>query len=75
MGDGQARHILHGEVRLPFSRGAGIENLSDAGVLHQRQRLPLQIEAYQRGLVIAAGFDDFQRNLPFDGSGLFRQPY
>ena len=74
-GDGQALHILHGKVRLAFGRGTGVENLGDGGVIHHGKRLPLQIEAYQCGLVIAGCFDDLQRNLPFDGSGLFRQPH
>ncbi len=73
-GDRQARHILHGEVRLAFGRGTGVENLGDGRVIHHGQRLPLQIEAYQCGFVVAARFDDLQRNLPFHGSGLFGQP-
>ena len=73
--DGQAHHILHGEIWLTFSSGTGVENLGDGWVVHHGKRLPLQIEAYQCGLVIAARFDNLQRNLPFDWSGLFRQPH
>jgi len=33
-----------------FGRGTGVENLCNRWMVHDRQRLPLEIEALERGL-------------------------
>ena len=42
--NGRARDVLHGEVGPSLGRGAGIENLGDRRMIHQRQCLPLRLE-------------------------------
>jgi hypothetical protein len=74
LGDAQARHILHNQIRLTFGGGTSVKNLGDGRVIHDCQGLPFQIESQQGRAIVAARFEDFQRNLPFDGRRLFGQP-
>ena len=37
--DGQPGDILHDEVRPAFRGGAGVEDLGNCGVVHERERL------------------------------------
>jgi hypothetical protein len=43
--DGNPAHQFHHEVGSPEFRRPGIEHLGDVGMVHQRQRLPLGLEA------------------------------
>ena len=45
LGDRHALDQLHDEVRPAGAGGAGVEHPGDVGVVHQRQRLPLGLEA------------------------------
>ena len=41
---GDARDVLHDEVGPALGRGAGVEDLGDGRMIHQRQCLPLGLE-------------------------------
>src|SRR5262245_31101527 len=67
LGDGDALDQLHDEVR-PTGRGrAGVEDLGDVGVVHQRQRLPLRLEPGQDLGGVQAGLDDLEGDLAAHG--------
>jgi hypothetical protein len=57
-GDGDALDKLHDEVRAAAIRGAGIEHLGDVRVIHDRQGLPLLLEAGNDLGGVHAGLDD-----------------
>ena len=63
VGDGLPGDILHDEVRLAIGRRSGVEHLGDAGMVHDRERLPLGIKALQHGIVVTSDPDKFERNL------------
>ena len=69
------RHVLHREVRPSFRRGARVEHMSDAGVIHERQRLALRFEAGDHLGRVHAGLDDLDRDLSADGTELLCQPH
>ena len=70
----QPGHVLHHEVRLALRRRPGVEYLGDGGMIHDRQRLPLGLEALHQRLVVHPGLDQLQRDLPPHRRSLFRQP-
>ena len=72
--DRQPGHVLHHEVRLALRRRPGVEHLGDGGMIHDRQRLPLRLEALHDRLVVHPGLDQLQRDLPPHRRGLFGQP-
>ena len=45
LGDREAARELHGEEGLPVRGDARVEDARDAGVVHERERLPLRFEA------------------------------
>ena len=45
LGDRLARHELHDEVGAALVGGAGVEHPGDVGMVHQRERLALALEA------------------------------
>jgi len=55
-------------------RDAGVEDLCNRGMRHERQRLALGFESRDDLRGIHARFDDFQRDLAMDGTGLFGEP-
>ena len=65
-----ARHVLHREVRPSRGRRTRIDDVRDARVAHERQRLPLGFEARDDLARIHAGFDDLERHSPHHGFGL-----
>ena len=71
LGDRDAANQFHHEIRSARVRGAGVEHLSDIGVLHHGQGLALGFKAGDDLFGVHPQFDDFQRNLPFDGLRLF----
>ena len=73
-GQRQAVDQLHDEERLAGRREAAVEDLGDVGMVHQRQRLPLLLEALQHGFGVHAGLDQLERHLALDGLGLLGDP-
>src|SRR5262245_39191743 len=67
-----ALHPLHHEVRAARLGRAGVEDLRDAGVVHQREGLPLRLEPRDHLARVHAGLDDLQRDRAADGVGLLR---
>ena len=60
--DGNSQDLLHDEKRAPLVRLAGIEDLRDAGVVHQRQRLPLGVEAGDHLSRVHPRLDELERD-------------
>ena len=54
-------HVIHREERLPAVGRPAVEDLGDALVVHQCQRLPLLLEARDDGLAVHAQLDQLQR--------------
>ena len=67
LGDRDALDQLHDEVGPAGVGGAGVEDLGDVGVVHQRQRLPLGLEAGDDLAGVHARLDDLERDLAADG--------
>jgi hypothetical protein len=54
-------HVLHDEVGAALAGcHAAVEHLRHVGVVHDRQRLPLLLEAGEHGLGVHAGLDDLR---------------
>jgi hypothetical protein len=70
----QSRHVFHHEIRLPLRIGPGVEHLGDGGMVHDRQRLALGLEALHNGFVVHTGFDQLQSDLTPHGRDLIGQP-
>ena len=70
----QPGHVLHHEVRLALWRRPSVKHLGDGGMIHDRQRLPLRLEALHDRLVVHPSLDQLQGNLPPHGRVLFGQP-
>ena len=62
VGDGNALHVLHHEVGAPGLRRTTIEHAGDIGMIHQRQRLALSLEARDDLPRVHAGLDDLERD-------------
>jgi hypothetical protein len=73
-GNRQPGYVLHHKVGLALWRRSGVEYLGDGGMIHDRQRLPLGLEALQYGFVVHPGFDQLQSNLPPHRKDLICQP-
>jgi hypothetical protein len=66
-GDGDALDQLHDEVRPAGFGRAGVEHAGNVLMVHQRQRLPLGLEAGDDLPAVHAGLDDLQGDLAADG--------
>ena len=66
LGDRDAPDQFHHEVGAAAVRRAGVEHLGDVRVVHQRQGLPLGLEAGEDLAAVHAGLDDLQRHLAAD---------
>ena len=66
LGDRDAADQLHDEVGPARVGGAGVEHLGDVGVVHQRQGLPLGLEAGDDLPRVHARLDDLQGHLAAD---------
>jgi len=64
VGDFHPGDEFHNEIRVAGRRGAAIEDLGDAGVVHQGQRLAFRLEACNDLLGVHAGLDDLQCDAP-----------
>src|SRR6516162_3373941 len=73
LGNGQAFDQLHHEVGVAARRSAGIEDGGDVRMIHQRQRLPLRLEAGNYLSRVHAWLDDLERNLTAHRLLLFGQ--
>src|SRR5229473_167745 len=73
--DRNARHVLHHKVRPPFWCGSRIEDLCDCRMIHQRQRLPLRLEARHHLTGVHPGFDHLERHAPSHRLTLLGQPH
>ena len=62
LGDRLARHQLHHEVGPAGVGGAGVEDLGDVGMVHQRQRLALLLEAGDDLHGVHPQLDDLERD-------------
>ena len=65
--DRDALDQLHDEVGPAAFRRAGVEDAGDVGVVHQRQRLPLRLEAGDDVARVHARLDDLQGHLAANG--------
>ena len=65
-GDGRAVDQLHHEVRPPRLGGPGVEDASDARVVHARQDGALRLEARHHLQVVRARLDELQRDLTLE---------
>jgi hypothetical protein len=72
---GDAGHVLHREVRPAFRRRTRVEDPRDVRMGHQRQRLPLDLEACDDLARPEAELDHLQGNPPPDRRGLFGQEH
>ena len=70
--DGFSRRQLHDEKRASSARCPRIEDLRDARVIHQRQRLSFGFETRDDGLRVHAQLDDFDRHFAAHWRELFR---
>jgi hypothetical protein len=70
VGNRDAADQLHHEVGAARIRGAGVEDLGDVRVIHQREGLPLGLEPGDHLAGVHARLDDLQRDLAADGLGL-----
>ena len=73
LGDGNAAHPFHHEVRPAGLRRTGIEHAGDIRVIHHGQGLALGLEAGDDGLCIHAQLDDLERDLALDRRRLLGQ--
>ena len=75
LGDGKALNVFHDEVGLSAESGAGIENLGNAGMIHDGKRLAFRLEALKSDGVEHAGANELQGDLTANGRGLFGKPH
>ena len=68
-------HQLHHEKRQTVAGRAGVEQLGDIRVIHERNRLPLGLEAREdRGRAAALGPNQLDGDLALDRFGLLGHP-
>ncbi len=63
VGDGDALHQLHHEVGPARVGFAAVEDMRDVGMVHQRQRLPLGLEAGNHLARVHAGLEHLEGDL------------
>ncbi len=73
--DRHAAHQLHHEIRPPARGDAGIEDPRDMRVLHERERLPLGLEARDDRLRVHAQLDHLERDHAAQRLLLLRHPH
>ncbi len=62
IGDFDAAHQFHDEIRPAGVRRAGVQHLRDVRMVHQGQRLPLGLESGNDALGVHAQLDDLERD-------------
>ena len=75
VGDRDAAHQFHDKEGAARLRRARIEHLRDVRMIHQRQRLPLLLEARDHVPRVHPQLDDLQRHPPLDGCLLLGHPH
>ena len=73
VGEGNTSHQLHHEVGSSIVGGPCIEDPGDAGMVHDREGLPLGLEASHHPVRVHSGLDDLDRHLPTHRLDLFTQ--
>ena len=73
VGDGDAGHMLHNEVRPTIIAHARVEDLGHARVVHHRQGLTLGLESGDNLLRIHAQLDELQCDTAADRLGLLSE--
>ena len=71
LGDFDAAHQFHDEIRPARFGRAGIQNLGDVGMVHHGQRLPFGFEPGDDALGVHAQLDDLERDPPANRLLLF----
>src|SRR5262245_28725430 len=69
-GEWHARHVLHREVRPPLLCRPGIEDLRDARMTHDGERLTLRLEPRDDFAAVHAQLDDLEGHAAYDRRGL-----
>ena len=64
VGNPDAAHQFHDEIRPASIGRAGVQHLGDARVIHQGQGLPLRLEAGDDALGVHPQLDDLERDAP-----------
>ena len=72
---GQPLDVLHDEERPAVGRRAGVEDLRDVRVIHQRERLALGLEARDHRLVSMPALISFSAHGALIGVVLLREPH
>ena len=67
IGDLDAAHQFHDEIRPAGFRGAGVQHLGDVRMVHQCQRLPLGFKTGDDILGVHAQLDDFEGHQSANG--------
>ena len=73
--DGNTGNILHHEVGPALRCRSCVEDFGDAGMVHERQRLPLGLESRYDLAGIHAGLDQLEGDAAAHGLGLLGQPH
>ena len=68
LGDRHASDQVHDEVRPAGRWSSGVQHVGDVGVVHQRQGLPLGLEAGDDLPGVHPRLDELDRHLPLTGS-------
>ena len=71
---GDSGDVLHREIRAAFGRRSGLKDLGDSGMLHERERLALGLEAGNDFARVHARLDELDGDAAADGLFLFGQP-
>ena len=75
VGDRQARHILHHQVRLALWGRPGVEHLGDGRMVHDGKGLALGLKTLHDRLIVHAGLDQLDGHLPPYRRELLGQPH
>src|SRR5262249_53235551 len=70
VGNGDATDEFHDEIRVAGGGGAAVKNVSDVGMIHECQRLPLGLEAGDDLARIHSRFKNLQSDLAPNRLGL-----
>src|SRR5262249_31566115 len=72
VGDLNTLHQFHDKIGPPAVSCAGVEDVSDVGMVHQSQRLPLGLKACDHAFGVHSRLYDLECDTPADGLLLLR---